>query len=82
VPANCSQTGSVSIAQRFLTGGSSVAYQIVAIRENETVKCERNSVLIAIAKARVWTSEGWQVVITDEAGKALESAESDTLPAA
>jgi hypothetical protein len=58
-----------------------VAYQIVAIRENETVKCERNSVLIAIAKARVWTSEGWQVAITDEAGKALESAESHTLPA-
>ena len=51
MPANCSQTGSVSIPQRFLTGGSSVAYQIVAIRENETVKCERNSVLIAIAKA-------------------------------
>jgi hypothetical protein len=39
-------------------------------------------VLIAIAKARVWTSEGWQVVITDEAGKALEAAEFDRLLAA
>lgn len=59
-----------------------MAYQIVAVRENETVKCERNSVLIAIAKARVWTSEGWQVVITDGAGKALEATEFDRLLAA
>jgi hypothetical protein len=40
------------------------------------------SVLIAIAKARVWTSEGWQVVITDEAGKMLEPAELEKLLAA
>ena len=59
-----------------------MAYQIVAIRENETVKCERNSVLIAVAKARVWASEGWQVAITDEAGKTLEPAEFDKLLAA
>ena len=56
-----------------------MAYQIVATRENETVRCERNSVLIAIAKARVWTSEGWQVAVTDEAGKTLEPAEFDKL---
>jgi hypothetical protein len=59
-----------------------LTYQIVAVRENETVKCERNSVLIAIAKARVWTSEGWQVAITDEAGNTLEPAEFDKLLAA
>lgn len=59
-----------------------MAYQIVAIRENETVTCERNSVLIAIAKARVWTSEGWQVVVTNEEGKALEPADFDKLLAA
>jgi hypothetical protein len=59
-----------------------VAYQIVAIRENETVSCERSSVLIAIARARVYTSEGWKVVITDEAGKALEAAEFGRLLAA
>jgi hypothetical protein len=40
------------------------------------------SVLIAIAKARVWTSEGWQVVITDEEGRTLEPAEFDKLLAA
>ncbi|HEV7634336.1 MAG TPA: hypothetical protein VGO54_02755 [Bradyrhizobium sp.] len=59
-----------------------MSYQIVATRENETVRCERNSVLIAIAKARVWTGEGWQVAITDEAGTTLEPAEFDRLLAA
>jgi hypothetical protein len=59
-----------------------LAYQIVATRENEKVSCERISVLIAIAKARVWTSEGWQVVITDEEGRTLEPAEFDKLLAA
>jgi hypothetical protein len=59
-----------------------VAYHIVAVRENEKVVCERNSVLIAIAKARVWASEGWQVVITDGEGKILEPAEFDKLLAA
>jgi hypothetical protein len=59
-----------------------LAYQIVAVRENETVKCERISVLIAIAKARVWISEGWQVVIMDDEGKTLEPSEFDKLLAA
>jgi hypothetical protein len=63
-------------------GVGKLAYQIVAVRENETVRCERISVLIAIAKARVWTSEGWQVVIMDETGKALEPVEFDKLLAA
>jgi hypothetical protein len=39
-------------------------------------------VLIAIAKARVWTTEGWQVVITDEEGSTLEPAEFEKLLAA
>ena len=63
-------------------GVGELAYQIVAMRENETVKCERSSVLIAIAKARVWASEGWQVVVTDGEGKTLEPAEFDKLLAA
>jgi hypothetical protein len=63
-------------------GVSKLAYQIVAVRENETVSCERISVLIAIAKARVWTSEGWQVVITDEEGRTLEPAQFEKLLAA
>jgi hypothetical protein len=54
-----------------------LAYQIVAVRENETVRWKRSSALIAIAKARVWTDEGWQVVVTDEEGRTLEPAEID-----
>jgi hypothetical protein len=59
-----------------------LAYQIVAVRENETVSWERMSELIAIAKARVWTSEGWQVVITDDEGRPLAAAEFETPSAA
>ena len=59
-----------------------MGYQIVATRENETVRYERNSVLIAIAKARVWISEGWDVVIMDKEGRTLEPGEFDKLSAA
>ncbi len=59
-------------------GVSELAYQIVAVKENETVSWERISELIAIAKARVWTSEGWQVVITDDEGRTLDAAEFET----
>ena len=34
-----------------------------AERENETVRMDRTSSLMAIAKARVWASEGWDVTI-------------------
>jgi hypothetical protein len=63
-------------------GVSELAYQIVAVRENETVSWDRMSELIAIAKARVWTSEGWQVVITDDEGRPLDAAKFETPSAA
>lgn len=49
-----------------------MAFEIVAKRDSETVTMQRNSSLIAIAKARVWASEGWNVtiVVTDEAAPA------------
>lgn len=56
-----------------------MAYTITAQRENETVRSERVSELIAIAKARVWASEGWLVVISDGNGKSFEPAEFDDL---
>jgi len=59
-----------------------LAYQIVAVRENETVRYERTSILIAIAKARIWSTEGWQVYITDGEGRMLEAAEFEKLLAA
>ena len=40
-----------------------MAFEIVAARGSETVTMKRNSSLIAIAKARVWASEGWNVTI-------------------
>ena len=40
-----------------------MAYRIVAERENETVRMDRMSSLMALAKARVWASEGWDVTI-------------------
>ena len=40
-----------------------MAYMIVAERGNETVRMDRMSSLMAVAKARVWASEGWEVTI-------------------
>jgi hypothetical protein len=40
-----------------------MAYRIVAERGNETVRMDRSSSLMAVAKARVWASEGWDVTI-------------------
>ena len=43
-----------------------MAYRIVAERGNETVRMDRSSSLMAVAKARVWVSEGWEVTIIVE----------------
>ena len=40
-----------------------MAYRIVAERDNETVRMDRMSSLMAVAKAKVWASEGWDVTI-------------------
>ena len=40
-----------------------MAYRIVAERNDETVKMDRSSALVAVAKAKVWASEGWKVTI-------------------
>jgi hypothetical protein len=57
-----------------------MAFRIVAERENSVVRMERNSSLMAIAKARVWASEGWQVTIVAEDRHPL--SEFDRLSAA
>ncbi|MFH1342782.1 MAG: hypothetical protein ABIL01_16515 [Pseudomonadota bacterium] len=51
-----------------------MAFEIVAKRDSETVTMQRSSSLIAIAKARVWASEGWNVtiIVRDEAAPAEE----------
>ena len=59
-----------------------MVYRIVAKRENETVRSERNSLLIAFSKARIWTSEGWDVVVADGDGTPVDPAEYDKFLAA
>jgi hypothetical protein len=42
-----------------------LAYRMIAEPENESVKVDRESRLLIVAKARIWASEGWSVVIID-----------------
>ena len=56
-----------------------MAYRIVAERENETVRMDRMSSLMALAKARVWASEGWDVTIIVRDEDEVASAQSDRL---
>jgi hypothetical protein len=63
-------------------GDTELAYRMIAERDNETVKIERTSSFVIVAKARIWASEGWQVAITDADGKSYALAEFDQLLAA
>lgn len=56
-----------------------MGYKIVAQKDDTTVRSERNSLLIAAAKARIWIEEGWDVSVTDSEGKKLGRAELDGL---
>ena len=59
-----------------------MAYKIVARKDDITLRSERNSLLIAAAKARIWAEEGWDVSVTDSEGKTLDRAQLDELFAA
>jgi hypothetical protein len=48
------------------------------VKRERDGKWERNSELIAIAKARVWASEGWQVEIIEDEGEMLDIAEFES----
>ena len=52
-----------------------MTYRIVAERGNETVRMDRASSLMAVAKARVWASEGWHVTIIVQDQDQFEDAE-------
>jgi len=45
-----------------------MAFEIVAEKAGETVRMKRSSSLVALAKARVWAHEGWDItiVVNDE----------------
>jgi hypothetical protein len=56
-----------------------MSYRIVATKEDQTMRSVRQSLLIAAAKARVWASEGWEVVVTDGEQKTLDPADFEKL---
>jgi hypothetical protein len=51
---------------------------MIAEREGETMKSERTSSLVAMAKARVFASEGWHVTLTASDGKVFAPAEFES----
>ncbi len=59
-----------------------MAYKMIAERDNEKYRVERESRLLIVAKAKIFASEGWRVVVTDHDGKAYAPAEFDQLLAA
>jgi hypothetical protein len=61
------------------TGTFNVAYKMVAERDNAKVRVERESRLLIFAKAKIWASEGWDVVVTDSEGKTYEPSEFEKL---
>jgi hypothetical protein len=77
-PANCRQS-LLSTRGKLASRGTELAYKMIAERDNETVTIEKESSLIIVAKARIWASEGWQVVITDADGKSYTPDEFDRL---
>jgi hypothetical protein len=62
--------------------GCTLTYKMIAERDNEKCSYARESRLLIVAKAKVWASEGWKVVITDQDGKAYAPPEFDQLLAA
>ncbi|WP_315729171.1 MULTISPECIES: hypothetical protein [unclassified Bradyrhizobium] len=46
-----------------------MAYTMIAERDNQKVRKQRESALIVLANARVLENQGWQVVIVNDDGK-------------
>jgi hypothetical protein len=76
------KTANQAVARLAAIRGDSMAYTMTAERDTEIVRSERTSLIIVVAKARVFASEGWQVTITTDEGKVFAPAAFDTLLAA
>jgi predicted membrane GTPase involved in stress response len=59
-----------------------LAYKMIAERENDKVRIERESSILIAAKAKVFASEGWQVVIQDDRGHSFAPADFERAMAA
>jgi len=55
-----------------------MAYTMIAERETQKIRKQRESALIVLANAKAMQSEGWQVAITDEDGNTVPLAEFET----
>ncbi len=56
-------------------------YTVTATRDDEKMQSVRNSALIALAKARVWESEGWRVLIEGPDGSEYAVAQLEAITA-
>jgi hypothetical protein len=56
-----------------------MSYKVIATKEDHTIRSVRQSLLIAAAKARVWASAGWEVVVTDGQERRLDPADFEKL---
>ena len=72
----------VGLDVRLANRNAKLPYTMIAERENEKVRVERESRLVIAAKARIWASEGWKVVVTDGEGKTYQPADFEKLLAA
>jgi hypothetical protein len=54
---------------------------MIAERDNQKIRKQRDSALIVLANARLLESEGWQVVIVDDEGTDFDIAEFEAGPA-
>src|SRR4051812_33879064 len=57
---------------------ASMRYAIIAQRGTQKVRMNRNSFLIAVAKAEVWASEGWKVTVVDNEDPTASTVLNDT----
>ena len=47
-------------------------YKITAKKDDSSLDCERQSLLVIAAKARVWAEEGWEVLVKDDGGNSFD----------
>lgn len=66
---------------RFRQGTRRLPYTVTATRADEKMQSVRHSALIALAKARVWESEGWRVSIEGPDGREHAVAQLDAITA-
>jgi hypothetical protein len=78
LPSKLMSKAATLIWQKSCVGICSMAFKIVAEREDQTVCMEQGSILFTVAKARIFVSEGWSIVITGSEGEVLYPEQHET----